>query len=67
MALTITVPEDTDGTRLDRFLVSVLPEYSRSQIQRLIKDGHVRVGGREAKPNQPVKVGQQIEIGRAHV
>src|SRR5438067_131929 len=62
MALTITVPEDTDGTRLDRFLVSVLPEYSRSQIQRLIKDGHVRVGGREAKPNQPVKVGQQIAL-----
>ena len=62
MAHTITVPEDTDGTRLDRFLVSVLPEYSRSQIQRLIKDGHVRVGGREAKPNQPVKVGQQIAL-----
>jgi 23S rRNA pseudouridine1911/1915/1917 synthase len=62
MALTITVPEDSDGTRLDRFLVSVLPEHSRSQIQRLIKDGHVRVGGREAKANQPVKVGQQIAV-----
>jgi len=62
MALTITVPEDTDGARLDRFLVSVLADYSRSQIQRLIKDGHVRVSGREAKANQPVKSGQEIAI-----
>ena len=62
MAFTITVPEDTDGTRLDRFLVSVLAEYSRSQIQRLIKDGHVQVAGRPAKVNQPVKTGQQVAV-----
>ena len=59
---TITVPHDGEGVRLDRFLVAVLPDRSRSQIQRLIKDGHVRVAGREAKPNQPVKTGQQIAI-----
>ena len=59
---TITVPDDSEGLRLDRFLVGVLPEHSRSQIQRLIKDGHVRVGGRGAKPNQPVKTGQQIAV-----
>ncbi len=58
----ITVPDDSEGLRLDRFLVGVLPEHSRSQIQRLIKDGHVRVGGREAKANQPVKTGQGISI-----
>ena len=58
----ITVPDDADGTRLDRFLVSILPAQSRSQIQRLIKDGHVRVGGRQAKANQTVKVGQQIAV-----
>jgi 23S rRNA pseudouridine1911/1915/1917 synthase len=57
-----TVSDDSEGARLDRFLVAVLPERSRSQIQRLIKDGHVRVSGREAKPNQPVKTGQQIAI-----
>jgi len=57
-----TVSDDSEGARLDRFLVAVLPERSRSQIQRLIKDGHVRVSGREAKSNQPVKTGQQIAI-----
>jgi len=59
---TITVPDDSDGLRLDRFLVSLLPEQSRSQIQRLIKDGHVLVGGREAKANQAVKSGQAIVV-----
>jgi 23S rRNA pseudouridine1911/1915/1917 synthase len=61
-AHTITVPDDSDGLRLDRFLVSILPEQSRSQIQRLIKDGHVRVAGREAKSNQAVKSGQDIVV-----
>jgi 23S rRNA pseudouridine1911/1915/1917 synthase len=59
---TLTVPDDSDGLRLDRFLVSILPEQSRSQIQRLIKEGHVRVGGREAKANQAVKGGQDIVV-----
>jgi 23S rRNA pseudouridine1911/1915/1917 synthase len=59
---TITVPDDSDGIRLDRFLVSILPEQSRSQIQRLIKEGLVRVAGRDAKSNQQVKTGQEISV-----
>jgi 23S rRNA pseudouridine1911/1915/1917 synthase len=63
MALhTITVPGDSAGVRLDRFLTLVLGDESRSRIQRLIKDGHVRVGGSEAKPNQAVKTGQSISV-----
>ncbi len=58
----ITVPDDSEGVRLDQFLVSVLPEQSRSQIQRLIKEGHVRVEGREAKSNQAVKKGQAMTV-----
>jgi len=58
----ITVPEDGDGARLDVFLTSVLSGQSRSQIQRLIKEGNVRVAGREAKANQPVKIGQEIAV-----
>jgi 23S rRNA pseudouridine1911/1915/1917 synthase len=60
--MVVTVPGDSEGVRLDRFLVSVLPEHSRSQIQRLIKDGHVLVAGREARSNQPVKAGQDIAV-----
>jgi 23S rRNA pseudouridine1911/1915/1917 synthase len=60
--VTLTVSDDSEGARLDRFLVSVVSELSRSQIQRLIKEGHVLVGGRAAKANQPVKTGQQIAV-----
>jgi len=59
---TITVPDDSDGIRLDRFLVSVLPGQSRSQLQRLIKDGRVLVAGRAGKPNVQVKAGQDIRV-----
>src|SRR6266850_8568066 len=59
---TITVPDESDGVRLDRFLASVLADHSRSHIQRLIKDGHVQVAGRTAKSNQPVKTGQAISL-----
>jgi 23S rRNA pseudouridine1911/1915/1917 synthase len=57
----VTVPADADDLRLDRFLVSVLA-LSRSQIQRLIKDGCVLVAGRAAKSNQAIKPGQAIAI-----
>ena len=40
----------------------MLAEHSRSQIQRLIKDGRILVAGRPAKPNQPVKTGQAISV-----
>jgi len=60
--LIVTVTDDSEGIRLDRFLASVLPQHSRSQIQRLIKEGLIQVAGRETKANQPVKPGQAISI-----
>ena len=50
--MTFDVPADFDGQRIDRFLVSVLGDYSRSQIQKLIADGHVEVrrGGPSGRP-----------------
>jgi 23S rRNA pseudouridine1911/1915/1917 synthase len=58
----LTVPPDSTGVRLDRFLVSVLPQQSRSQIQRLIREGLVRVGGQPARANQPVRADQQVTV-----
>ena len=60
--VTITVPEESDGVRLDRFLTSVLAQQSRSHIQQLIKDGFVRVAGQAARANQPVRIGQAITV-----
>jgi len=57
-----TVPADSDGVRLDHFLVSVWADQSRSQIQRLIKDGRVEVEGRPARSNRPLKPGQHVSV-----
>ena len=38
----LLVEPEHDGLRLDNFLTAMLPDHSRSQIQRLIKDGHLR-------------------------
>ncbi|HVH28139.1 MAG TPA: RluA family pseudouridine synthase [Vicinamibacterales bacterium] len=59
---TVTVTDEGNGIRLDRFLASVLPEHSRSQIQRLIKAGHVRVAGQTAKVNQLARTAQVVSI-----
>lgn len=44
--------------RLDKYLVGLLQEFSRSRIQGLISDGFVEVNGRAAQ-----KAGQTIENG----
>lgn len=46
--------------RLDKFLVEVLPEFSRSRIQGLIADGFVDVNGSPAR-----KAGQPLDAGAA--
>jgi 23S rRNA pseudouridine1911/1915/1917 synthase len=48
--------EDEDPQRLDKFLVAQLPDYSRSRLQDLIKQGLVLVNGVPAK-----KSGQQLD------
>jgi 23S rRNA pseudouridine1911/1915/1917 synthase len=43
------------GDRLDRFLAGQLPHLSRSRLQTLIKQGHVMLGGKAAKPGEKVR------------
>ncbi|RME89949.1 MAG: RluA family pseudouridine synthase, partial [Anaerolineae bacterium] len=55
--------DEDEETRLDRFLVSCLPEFSRSRLQGLIKDGFVRVDGmRAAKAGQKLSRGARVEV-----
>ena len=61
-SIELSVTPESDGQRLDRFLVSVLADHSRSQIQKLIADGHVQVSTREARPNLSVRAGDRIVV-----
>ncbi len=58
----LVVPKEHGRMRLDLFLVNSLPEFSRSRIQQLIRAGFVRVGGATARPHQPVRFGDEIEV-----
>jgi len=59
----IIVPEELAGQRLDRVLAALLPEFSRSRIQRLIGRGEVAVTGEPVlKSSSPVDAGQRIVI-----
>ncbi len=52
-----------DGERLDKFLVSQLPEFSRARIQGLIDDGFVDVRGRAAKKGgHPLVNGDKVTV-----
>ena len=59
---TLQVEEEHDGLRLDNFLTAVLPEQSRSQLQRLIKDGKVTGSGAALRPSTAVRAGQHFSI-----
>jgi 23S rRNA pseudouridine1911/1915/1917 synthase len=59
---TIDVADEGAGARLDRYLATVLPAISRSQIQRLIKEGLVQVDGHPAKANLTLKSGQTVAL-----
>ncbi|MGZ7041953.1 MAG: pseudouridine synthase, partial [Thermoanaerobaculia bacterium] len=60
---TATLRPEQDGLRLDRALVELFPEHSRSFLAGLIEDGHVRVNTEPArKASYRVSAGQVVDI-----
>jgi 23S rRNA pseudouridine1911/1915/1917 synthase len=62
----LIVEAEHDGVRLDNFLTTVLPEQSRSSVQRLIKDGHVSSTAAALRPSTVVRAGQTYTIEIPH-
>jgi 23S rRNA pseudouridine1911/1915/1917 synthase len=59
----ITFSSDGAGQRLDKVIAAELAELSRTQVQRLIDDGFVRVDGRVAqKANQRLERPASVEV-----
>lgn len=54
--------ESEAGTRLDAWLASRISDLSRSRIQELIREQHIRKNGQPAKPRDSVSIGDQIQI-----
>ena len=58
----LIVTNEHAGLRLDQFLTGLLPHRSRSQIQRLIKDGLARIGSKVGRPSTAVRAGEGVTL-----
>jgi 23S rRNA pseudouridine1911/1915/1917 synthase len=59
----LRVDANAHGQRLDKLLVGLAPEFSRSHLQSLIERGHVRLDGVVAGPaSRRVRIGQQLVL-----
>jgi len=47
---------------LDKALARMFPEHSRNRLQKWLREGHVRLDSRSAKPKQKIWGGERIDI-----
>ncbi len=60
--LDIELQPDQRGARLDQALAAVLPDQSRAALQRLMRQGHVRVDGAPGRASYRVRGAEQVQI-----
>ncbi len=60
--LSLKVPLEYGGSRLDQALAKLLPEYSRSRLQEWVAQGKVSLNGAAATSKQKVWGGERLEV-----
>lgn len=53
---------DRPGLRLDKYLAEEYPDFSRSQLRKLIDEARVQVNQRTAKPSLTLKPGDHVTV-----
>lgn len=61
-SLSLSIPSDLGGQRLDVALQKMLPEHSRSRLQAWIKDGLIKVDGTISTAKTKVWGGERVEV-----
>ena len=59
---TETVPPDEDNSRLDRFLRRLVPGLTQGSIERMLRNGLIRLDGTKAKANSRISAGQSLRL-----
>ena len=59
---TLTVEEDLENERIDRYVCTTLADLSRSYIQKIIADGGITVCGRSVKASYRVRPNDVISV-----
>lgn len=62
IVLNATVPEHMAGARLDQVAAELFSSYSRSRLQKWIKDGELLVDGKSCRPRDKLFGGEQLSI-----
>lgn len=60
--LHLRVDASMHGTRIDRLLATRFPEITRSQFQKLLRDGHVTARGRRVRSAYRVLEGDDLRV-----
>lgn len=58
----IGIDSNSDGQRLDNFLLKHLPGVPKSHVYRLLRSGQVRVDGGRVKADRRLSAGEQVRI-----
>ncbi|MCQ5363819.1 RluA family pseudouridine synthase [Anoxybacillus salavatliensis] len=58
----LTIEEQHDGERIDKIIAGLNEQWSRSQVQQWLKEGHVLVNGKAVKPNYKCHVDDEVVI-----
>ena len=58
----IIVTEESDGTRLDKYLSEVNHDFSRTYIQKLVKENNILVNGNPVKVSYKIVTGDEVFI-----
>ncbi len=62
ISLKATIPETVHGKRLDQALAGLFPDYSRSRLQKWLKDGQITLNGQHARAREKVYGGEEVVI-----
>ncbi len=60
--IVITVPEEADGTRADKFLAESIDYLTRSALQKLISAGNVEIEGKAIAKSRVLKEGEDVSV-----
>lgn len=60
--LTFTIKQEESSVRIDRYLAEQCPEFSRSYLQKLLKEQKVTADGRPVKANYKIQPGAEIQV-----
>lgn len=58
----LIVGEEGRGVRIDRYLSNRYPQWSRSYLQKLLKDENILIEGQKIKANYKLRAGEEICI-----